>query len=444
MPKQPGKNKIGLWTSTSLVIGNMIGAGIFLIPATLASYGGISLFGWLFSSIGAFFLAKVFGNLSKIMPGISGGPYAYTHAGFGDFAGFIVAWGYWISVWCANATLAVSFVSGLSTFFEPLQHNAVLEILTGLSVIWLLTWVNTLGIKATGNMQVVTTVLKLLPLLFIIIGGIFFINTANFTPFNISGTSNLQAVTATGALTFYAFLGVESATIPAGDVINPEKTVPRATILGTVFTTLIYMLVTVVVMGMIPAVSLRNTATPLADAASIIGGQSAKYFVGAGVSLAAFGALNGWILIQGQISSAIAHDRLFPGIFKKENKRGVPAIGIVIGSVLASALMYMNYNAALVKQYTFLSLLSTLTSLIPYLFCAAAYVIIAIANKKLPKNKWPAAIALGCISFAFSFWSVIGSGQEVVSWGFVLLMAGVPFYVWIIYKRGKSEEASLK
>lgn len=431
-------NKLGLWTSTSLVMGNMIGAGIFLMPATLAGFGGISLFGWLFSAIGAFFLAKVFGNLSKLLPGIDGGPYAYTRAGFGDFAGFVIAWGYWISVWCANATLAVSFVGGLSTFSKELQQNPILEILTGLSAIWLLTWVNTLGIKATGKMQLVTTGLKLLPLLFVAIGGIFFIHAGNFTPFNISGTSNLQAITATGALTFYAFLGVESATIPAGNVINPEKTVPRATILGTVITTLLYMLVTVVVMGMIPAVQLQNSATPLADAAGIIAGEKARNLVGAGVALAAFGALNGWILIQGQIPYAIAKDKLFPGIFKKENKRGVPAIGIVIGSVLGSALMYMNYNAALVKQYTFLSLLSSLTSLVPYLFCAGAYVIVAVINKRLDRRKWPAAIALGCISFAFSLWAVIGSGQEVVSWGFVLLMAGLPFYVWILYKKSKS------
>ena len=438
MPAPGNNNKLGLWTTTSLVIGNMIGAGVFLMPAALASFGGISLFGWLFSAIGAFFLAKVFSNLSKLLPGVNGGPYAYTHAGFGDFAGFIIAWGYWISVWVSNATLAVAFVSGLTTFSTILQQSRVLQVLTGLSAIWLLTWVNTRGLKTGGLMQLITTILKLLPLLFVAVGGIFFIHLNNFIPFNISGTSNMQAITASGALTFFAFLGVECASIPAGNVENPEKTVPRATMLGTVFTTLVYVLVTVTVMGIIPAEQLQKSATPLADAAAIIGGNAARYFVGAGVALAAFGALNGWILIQGQIPFAIAKDNLFPGVFKKENKRGAPAAGIIIGSVLVSVLMYMNYNDALVKQYTFLSLLATLTSLVPYLFCAGAYALITLANTGSGKANRPAAIAIAAISFAFSLWAVIGSGQQVVYWGFVLLMAGIPFYVWIIYMKNKA------
>ncbi len=429
------KNKLGLWTSTSLVVGNMIGAGVFLMPAALASFGGISLFGWLFSAIGAFFLAKVFGNLSKLLPGINGGPYAYTRAGFGDFAGFIMAWGYWISVWCTNATLAVAFVSGMSTFSRVLRESPVADILTGLSAIWLLTWINTRGIIATGKVQLVTTILKLLPLFFVAIGGLFFIKLDNFKPFNISGTSNLQAITATASLTLFAFLGVECASIPAASVANPGKTIPRATTIGTIFTTLVYILVTVAVMGMIPAEHLKLSATPLADAAALIGGDNARYLVAAGVSLAAFGALNGWILVQGQIPYAIATDKLFPAIFKKENKRGMPAIGIIISSLLVSVCMYMNYSKALVKQFTFLSLLSTLTSVVPYLFCAAAYAIVSLNRKKMTTRKIISTIMLSTLSFAFSLWAIIGAGQEIVYWGFILLMTGVPFYVWIVYKK---------
>src|SRR6185295_15308267 len=159
------KNKLGLWTSTSLVVGNMIGSGVFLMPAALAAYGGISLFGWVFSSIGAFLLAKVFSNLSKLMPKADGGPYAYSREGFGDFAGFLVAWGYWISIWCTNAAIAVSLVSALSTFFPVLAGNAVIAVSTGLGAIWLLTWINTLGIVTSGKVQLITTVLKIIPLL---------------------------------------------------------------------------------------------------------------------------------------------------------------------------------------------------------------------------------------------------------------------------------------
>lgn len=417
----------------------MIGAGVFLMPAALAAFGGISLLGWLFSSIGAVFLAKMFANLSRLMPGADGGPYAYTRAGFGDFAGFIIAWGYWISVWTSNATLAVAFVSGLSTFSTGLQHSQLLQILTGLGAIWLLTWVNSLGIKAAGTMQLVTTILKILPLLFVAIAGIAYIHIDNFKPFNNSGLGAGQAITTSAAIIFFAFTGVECASIPAANVIKPEKTIPRATILGTLCTTVLYMLITVVVMGVIPAASLKNSATPMADAAVIIGGNWARYFVGAGATLAAFGALNGWILIQGQIPFAVAKDKLFPPVFKKQNSRGVPVLGMVIGSVLVSVLMYMNYNQALVKQYTFLSLLSSLTSLVPFLFCAAAYAIIAVAKKQLPERKWPGAVAIAVIAFIFSLWSIIGAGQETVYWGFILLMAGVPFYVWAVYKKHRED-----
>ena len=409
----------------------MIGAGIFLMPATLAAYGGISLLGWVFASIGALLLAKVFSNLSKLMPSADGGPYAYSRKGFGDFAGFLVAWGYWISVWCTNATIAVALVSALSTFFPVLATNAVWAVLTGLGAIWLLTWVNALGVVASGRVQLVTTILKLLPLVIVAIGGLFFIRFSNFVPFNTSGGSNFSAITTTAALTFFAFLGLECATIPSGSVDKPEKTIPRATMIGTILATLAYILSTVSVMGMIPAKTLQHSVTPFADAAVIMWGSQAQYWVSAGVAIAAFGALNGWILIQGQVPAAIAKDKLFPPIFKKENKKGVPVLGIVIGSVLVSLVMMMNYTGSLVEQFRFLILLTTITTLLPYLFSTAAYVMIVLEKKYLHTKGLVQTIILSSLAFAYSLWAVAGSGQETVYWGFILMMAGIPFYVWI-------------
>src|SRR6184192_4032999 len=133
MADKHGSNKLGLWTSTSLVVGNMIGSGVFLMPAALAAFGGISLLGWLFSAIGSFFLAKVFSNLSKLVPNKTGGAYVYTRAGFGDFAGFLVAWGYWLANCGANAAIVIAFISGMSVFFPILSANAGAAILTGLA-----------------------------------------------------------------------------------------------------------------------------------------------------------------------------------------------------------------------------------------------------------------------------------------------------------------------
>jgi basic amino acid/polyamine antiporter, APA family len=433
IPEQ--KNKLGLWTSTSLVVGNMIGSGVFLMPAALAVYGAISIFGWVFAAFGAFLLAKVFSNLSKLMPAADGGPYAYSRRGLGDFAGFLVAWGYWISIWCTNAAIAVSLISALSTFFPVLATNAVAAIVTGLSFIWLLTWINTLGIVTSGKLQLVTTVLKIIPLLLIAAGSLFFIQWQNFIPFNRSNESNFSAITSTATLTFFAFLGLECATIPSGSVANPEKTVSLATMLGTLIASVIYIFCCTSVMGVISPAQLQHSVTPFADAATIIWGGQSRYWVSAGVAIAAFGALNGWILVQGQIPSAIAKDKLFPPIFRKENKKGVPAMGIIVGSILVSVLMAMNYTEGLVEQYKFLILLSTLTVLVPYLFSAAAYIVIRLQrNQGKPGKGWISSVILASLAFLFSLWTVAGSGEKTVYWGFILLMAGIPFYVWILWK----------
>ncbi len=434
MPKK-AKNKIGLWTSTSLVVGNMIGAGVFLMPSALASYGAISLLGWVFSAIGALILAILFGKLSKMMPAGDGGPYAYTRKGFGDFPGFLVAWGYWISCWTTNATIAVSLVGALSLFIPILGTNPVLAVGTALAAVWGLTWVNTMGIREGGKVQVVTTVLKLVPLTLVAFGGLFFIRIEYFIPFNLSGSSTFAAITATAAMTIFAFQGVECATIPSGKVDNPEKTIPKATLIGTLITIVVYILGTISVMGLIPAADLQNSVTPFADAAVILWGDNARYWVGAGVVISAFGALNGWILIQGQVPYAIAKDKLFPQIFEKENKAGVPAAGILISSVLISLLVFMNYTKGLVAQFQFLVLLTTVMVLVPYLFSSASYLILLMETRLLNTRGWIAAMLLASGGFCFSLWAIAGSGQESVFWGFLMLLAGIPFYLWNTWKR---------
>ncbi|SDE47729.1 amino acid/polyamine/organocation transporter, APC superfamily [Mucilaginibacter pineti] len=429
----PSEKKLGLWTSTSLVVGNMIGAGVFLMPAAMASFGSIGLLGWVFSAIGSFFLAKVFSNLSKLLPHATGGPYAFTHTGFGDFAGFLVAWGYFIATSCANAAITISLVSALSTFFPVLATNPVAAISTGLCAIWFITYINTLGVVTSGKLQLTTTILKVLPLLLIAIGGLFFIQAKNFIPFNSSGKTTFDAITATAAMTMFSFIGIECATVPAGSVENPGKTIPRATILGLLIATLIYILGSVSVMGVIPASVLQHSVTPYADAAVIIYGSNARYWVSAGVAIAAFGALNGWTLMQGQMPFAIAKDKLFPAIFSKQNKKGVPYVGILLNSVLVSLFMSMNYTKGLVEQFRFLLLLSLLSMLIPYLLSAAAYLVIKAAKKQT--TGWPGAVALAVLAFSYALWNIAGTGKDAVYYGFLLLMASVPFYVWVAYKK---------
>jgi len=432
---KPSKNKLGIWTSTSLVVGSMIGSGVFLVPAAMASFGSVSLLGWLFSAVGAFFIARVFSRLSEMVPAGVGGPYAYTRHGFGDFAGFMIAWGYYISIITANAAISISFVSAMSTFFPVLAKSPVAAVLTGLSAIWILAWVNMRGVTSSGKVQLVTTILKLAPLVVISVGGLFFIRPENFHPFNNSGGSVYDAINTAAAIALFSFVGIECATIPSDSVENPGKTIARATMLGLVICTIVYLLGSISIMGIIPAATLAKSPTPYADAAAIMFGDKARYWASAGMAVAAFGALNGWTLIQGKLPFAIARDKLFPAVFGRQNKKGAPFVGIVISSAFVSLFMIMNYTKGLVEQFKILILLSTFNTLVPYLFCAASYMIVRLQTKHLYKSGLFVGLVVGVLAFAYSIWAIAGSGKDTVFYGFLCLMAGLPFYVWVAYKK---------
>ena len=212
---QNKSQKVGLITATSLVVGNMIGAGIYVLPATLAGYGSVTIVGWVLTALGAIVLAKIFGNFSKIIVNKSGGPYTYTREGFGDFIGFLVAWGYWICLWVGNAAIVIAIIGALSFFFPVLETNKLLSVGVGLAFIWFFSWINSRGVKESGRIQVITTVIKLLPLVLIILVGAFMFDVDNFPDFNLTGESNLTTIPLVATLTLYAFLGLECATIPA-------------------------------------------------------------------------------------------------------------------------------------------------------------------------------------------------------------------------------------
>ncbi len=418
----------------ALVVGNMIGSGVFFLPSALAEFGGVSILGWVFTAAGALVLAFVFSRLSKKVKAGNGGPYSFAREGFGAFAGFLVAWGYWVSIWCSNAGIAVAFVSYLSVFFPTLATQPLLACGVALATVWFLTWVNTRGVHQVGKVQLVTTLLKLVPLILVAFVGVFFLDSNHFVPFNRSGGSDFSAITATAALTLYAFLGMESATIPADSVENPKRNIPLATIYGTLVVIVVYVLGTIAVFGVLPPDVLVSSNAPFADAAAKIWGEGARYLVAGGVVISTFGALNGWILLQGQIPAAAAKDQLFPQIFGRMNDQNVPAMGLIISSLLISLLMLMNYTKGMVEAFKFMILLATLTVLVPYLFSAATLGLLALEQKKWPGNRRRTNLTLAILGFLYSLWAVAGSGEESVYWGFLLLMAGIPFYVWIKHR----------
>ncbi|MBD2892484.1 Arginine/agmatine antiporter [Actinomadura sp. RB99] len=438
MRTQPVRRRLGPWMASALVVGNMIGSGVFLLPSSLAKYGPVSLVAWVFTAAGAVLLALVFARLARAYPE-TGGPYAYARRAFGDFVGFQTAWGYWIAVWAGNAAIAVAFVGYLAHFWHALGTDKPLAAGVGLAAIWALTAVNSYGVRQGGLVQVVTTAVKLVPLLLIAVGGLFFVESANFGPFNASGTSAFSAVTAAAALTLWSFIGLESATVPAEDVEDPERTIPRATMAGTVVTALIYILGTVAVLGLVPAAALATSTAPFADAADAAFGGWAADLVAAGAAISAFGALNGWILLQGQVPYAAARDGLFPRFFARTGRGGTPVAGLVVSSVLVTVLMVMNYNSSLVDQFTFIILLATLTTVIPYAYAAAAELVLlatdraAFSGRRLARD---AVIAL--LAFGYSVWAIAGAGYEVVYKGTLLIFAGMPVYAWLKYRENRT------
>ena len=414
--------------TVALVMGNMIGSGIFLLPASLAPFGGLSLVGWLVSMAGALLLATVFARLSRLAPA-DGGPYAYTRRAFGDLPGFLVAWGYWISIWTGLGALAVAFVGYLTPFVPAFAERPSAAALAAIGTVWILVAVNVAGVRAAGWVQVVTTALKLIPLAAIGIAGLFHFDPAHFALTAPDGRSVAFAIPAVAALTLWAFLGLESATVPAASIRDPERTIPRATITGTTIAALVYIVSTVGVMSVVDPRSLGASAAPFADAARALGGSWAGAAVAAGAAISCFGALNGWTLLAGQLPLAVARDGLCPPLFARMSSRGTPAASLVIAGALTTALVCLNYTRGLVELFTFCILLATLNTLVPYAFSSLAVFLIRDDTRVEPLTAGGAIAA--ALAFVYVLWAMGGAGQETVYWGFLLLVCGLPVYVFI-------------
>ena len=430
---------IGFWMAVALVMGNMIGSGIFLLPASLAPYGGLSLPGWILSTIGALLLALVFARLARLDPS-AGGPYAYTRRAFGDLAAFLVAWGYWISMWTSLGALAVALVGYVGPFVPGLVESPPAAAIAAVGAVWLLIGVNIAGVRRAGWVQVATTVLKALPLVVVALAGLVAFDPARFAIPQQDARTTFAAIPAVVTLTLWAFLGLESATVPSGSIEDPDKTIPRATVVGTLLTAVIYIASTVGVMSLVSPSVLATSTAPFADAARSFGGETAAAAVALGAAVSCFGALNGWVLLVGQLPLAVARDGLFPRIFARVSSRGTPAAGMVIAGALTTALVSLNYTRGLVDLFTFFILLSTLNTLVPYVFSSLAVFLVPDASTSARLSAGTASIA--GLAFLYSLWAIAGAGQETVYWGFLLLVAGLPVYVALSRARGATVRIS--
>lgn len=416
------RRALGQWTLIALVIGNMIGSGVFLLPATLAPYGAASLLGWALTLGGALLLALVYAWLAQSIRN-HGGAYAYARRAFGDGPGFLVAWSYWICTWVGNAAIAVAFAGSLGAVWPAATATPVRGAACALGALWLCTAINLAGVREAGRVQLLTTLLKLVPLLVFGVIGLGWVHAGAYRPFNPSGEPLLGVTTAVAALTLWAFLGLEAATVPTDVVRDPQRTVPRATVIGMLIAGLATMLACTVVIGLLPTEVLRNSAAPMVEAASRLWGPAAGMGIALVAVISCFGALNGWVLLQAQTPLAAAQDRLFPAAFARLDRRGTPWFGLLLSSALASALIMANYSRTLVALFAFSILLATATTLLPYVVSVLAWWRIE------PDARWGRRLVAGG-ALLYALWALIGTGVESLLWGGLLLVLGAPVFVW--------------
>jgi basic amino acid/polyamine antiporter, APA family len=420
---------LGFWMCVALVVGNSIGSGVFLLPASLAPFGLNSVIAWGFTASGAIALAIVFARLSRAFPQ-AGGPYAYVHVAFGPLTAFVVAWGYWISIWVGNVSIATAAVSYVSPLLPWIAQKPGASAAVTLLLLWLLTVVNWYGIKASGWVQGITTVLKILPLLAVAALGVMSLHSTRAAatlniPLSVSG------VTAAATLTLWALLGLESATIPADKVASPGRTIPIATLLGTVITALICAVACTTVLLLVPPATLAQSNAPFVDLAAHYWGAGAGKLVAVFAAISAFGALNGWILLQGELPRAMAIRGEFPKIFARESVHNTPGFGLCFGSALATLLILANYQKSMVSVFTFMILLSTTACLVLYALCSAALLRLQWTRELGAPRKTSLALGIvGILATAYSLWAIVGAGAEAVLWGAALLLLGVPLYYW--------------
>lgn len=437
--------RFGLPAATALVLGNIVGGGIFALPSQAAAYGTASLVAFAVLTVGALALALVFGRLAARSPHL-GGPYVYARAAFGDFAGFLSAWSYWITTWVSNAALGVAVV-GYVDVLVPLGPSRWLHLTVALAALWLPALANLAGTHYVGAVQLVSTVLKFLPLLLVAVGGLFFLDSANFGPFVGPGPSGqgtgtlLGDITAAAALLLFSYLGVESASVAAGRVRDPHRNVGRATVLGTVGAAVVYLLGTLAVFGTVPHDRLIQSGAPFADAVdAMFGGGGTVMAAVAVVSMV--GALNGWTLMSAQMPFAAARDGLFPAFFRRE-KRGVPVLGVLVSTALATALTAVNFTAGASGAFRILVLLTSFTATVPYLLSAAAQLYWLLGGdrgrERVRGGRLAADLAIGLAAFGFSLWMLAGAGYEAVYQGVLLLFAGLLVHVCLQARRAAAE-----
>ena len=431
------RNKIGVFAATLMVAGNMMGSGVFMLPANLAAFGSIALLGWLITCVGAVALALTFSKLANIDPA-AGGPYAYARKAFGDYMGYQTNMVYWIANVIGNVGLAVAGIGYLTHFF-PVLHNPYVFAFAQIFVIWFFSYANMLGPNLVGRIQSVTTMFALVPIIGTALFGWFWFKPELFTSsWNVSGSSPVHAISGTLNFTLWAFIGVESASVSAAVVRNPRRNVPIATIGGVILAGVCYVLSSSVIMGMIPNKALLSSSAPFADAARLALGNTAADAVALCAAVGCLGSLAGWTLLVGQSAKAAADDGLFGNVFARVNKKGVPSSGLIIVAALMTLQVLATMSPTASQQFGKLASIAVIMTLLPYIYSCIS--IKVLGYKVLTPNQHFLYIAIGFVGAVYCLTALIGSDGEQTRWSLIFVIATIVLYSSAITRKREIEE----
>lgn len=425
---------IGLISAISLVAGNLVGSGAFMLPSGLANYGSISLLSWIFTSTGALILALIFAKFSMKFHA-TGGPHVFAGEAFGPHVSFFVAWGYWMLTWIGNAAIVVAMYGYLSDLSDG-RLNSIELFFIGLCVLFLITLVNLRGIKEASFIQNLVTLLKLVPMVLVPIAAFFIFDPERLTHFVPTGKTALGAFNGAALLTLWSFVGIESATVPAEDVKDPHITIPKATIYGTLIAAVIYILGNLALLGAVDHTELAQSSAPFALAADkVFGGLFWGNVVAAAAVVCCIGTLNGWMLVVGQIPFGAAKQGLFPKFFALQSNRRVPIYGIIISAICMACILTMTFDPDLSKQFLFIAELATTTILLLFIVMLLAF------GKLIQKGVFasrPDRILL-ILGIAYTSWTLYGAGLKMVALSAIIVISGSPMYMYMRKKLPKTK-----
>lgn len=429
------KRELGLVAASALVVGNMIGSGIFMIPQSLAAVSNprSTLIAWGVTAIGSILLALSFAKLGTALP-VTGGPIVYTREAFGDFAAFIVTWGYWLGIWIGDAAIITASTSYFSYFFPSINENRFLAFSISTSMLWIFTLINYKGVKGAGVISIITTVFKIIPIaIFVVIASSHF-DLSNYNTFSSQSVNSNSTIPLAIGITLWAFLGLESATVVSGEIKNPERNIRLSTILGITITAGIYILISALAIGVMPQEKLAATTSPMAEIINFMtGGTWGGTLIALGAIVATIGTISGWIMISGRCAFAAAESKLFPSFFEKVHpKYKTPNVALIISSIGTNLVLITNYVSSLTSAFSFIILLSTMAILPIYTFTAAADIL--LLSKKSSKFNFFSFFKnsfLSLVAFGYSVYAIYGTGANSVMFGFILLLLGIPFYLYL-------------